>query len=500
MSVGLIALAVIIILFAIVLVRSVRIVPQARAAVVERLGRYIRTQGPGLTLLVPFVDRMRPLMDLREQVVSFPPQPVITSDNLTVAIDSVIYFQVTDPRAATYEIQNYIQAVEQLTITTLRNVVGSLNLEQALTSRDAINTQLRGVLDEATGPWGIRVARVEIKAIDPPPSIQDAMEKQMRADRDKRAMILQSEGQREASIKSAEGQKAAQILSAEGQKQSVILAAEADRQSRILRAEGERAARYLAAQGQAKAIETTFAAIHTAKPDPALLAYQYLQTLPQIAQGDANKMWIVPSEFSSALDGLAKLTGKLSDTGTDQVPAWLNTGPTVDATEGPGIDTSGWFDSNVPPAAELPEAMNLRASDSDPDSLEAHSLLPDGSGSGGTPTPPPIYPQLPPYQTPTQAPPPRAQPPRSQPAQHQPAQNQPPQHQPAQNQPPQNQSPGYAPPGAPGGYAGPSPWSAPGPGYTQPGAQNGPPAAPPAPEHSTGNPDERRWPPQAEQR
>ncbi len=503
MSVGLIALAVIIILFAIVLVRSVRIVPQARAAVVERLGRYIRTQGPGLTLLVPFVDRMRPLMDLREQVVSFPPQPVITSDNLTVAIDSVIYFQVTDPRAATYEIQNYIQAVEQLTITTLRNVVGSLNLEQALTSRDAINTQLRGVLDEATGPWGIRVARVEIKAIDPPPSIQDAMEKQMRADRDKRAMILQSEGQREASIKSAEGQKAAQILAAEGQKQSVILAAEADRQSRILRAEGERAARYLAAQGQAKAIETTFAAIHTAKPDPALLAYQYLQTLPQIAQGDANKMWIVPSEFSSALDGLAKLTGKLSDSDGDQIPAWLNTGPTVDATEGPGIDTSGWFDSNLPPAAELPEAMNLRASDDDPDTREAHSLLPAGPGSDAdpgptpsmpttapaVPTPPPsyAYPQQPPYQTPT--------------ANH-PAQNQP-----AQNQSPQNQPPRYQPPGGAGagGYAGPSPWSTPGPGYQPPPqnpsgpqhASNQPPAPPsghPA-QNPAQSPDERRWPP-----
>ena len=420
MTGGLIALIVIVILFAIVLVRSVRIVPQARAAVVERLGRYIRTQGPGLTLLVPFVDRMRPLMDLREQVVSFPPQPVITSDNLTVAIDSVIYFQVTDPRAATYEIQNYIQAVEQLTITTLRNVVGSLNLEQALTSRDAINTQLRGVLDEATGPWGIRVARVEIKAIDPPPSIQDAMEKQMRADRDKRAMILQSEGQREASIKSAEGQKAAQILSAEGQKQAVILAAEADRQSRILRAEGERAARYLAAQGQAKAIETTFAAIHTAKPDPALLAYQYLQTLPQIAQGDANKMWIVPSEFSSALDGLAKLTGKDGA----QIPAWLNTGATADATEGPGIDTTGWFDSNLPPAAELPEAMNLRASDSDPDSLEAHDLLPSGPGGmgddeTGSTRPTPVMPRSAPFPPPPSAPPtampPSAMPPSSMP-------------------------------------------------------------------------------------
>ena len=294
MNAGAIAAIVVAVVVLFMIIRMVRIVPQARAAVVERLGRYVRTQGPGLTLLLPFVDRMRPLIDLREQVVSFPPQPVITSDNLTVGVDSVIYFQVTDPRAATYEIQNYIQAVEQLTITTLRNVIGSLNLEQALTSRDSINTQLRGVLDEATGPWGIRVARVEIKAIDPPPSIQDAMEKQMRADRDKRAIILTAEGQRESAIKTAEGQKAAQILAAEGQKQAAILAAEAERQSRILRAEGDRAARYLTAQGQAKAIETTFGAIHAAKPDPALLAYQYLQTLPQIAQGDANKMWIVP--------------------------------------------------------------------------------------------------------------------------------------------------------------------------------------------------------------
>jgi regulator of protease activity HflC (stomatin/prohibitin superfamily) len=372
---GAIAAIVILIVVLFVLIRSVRIIPQARAAVVERLGRYVRTATPGLTLLVPFVDRMRPLIDLREQVVSFPPQPVITSDNLTVAIDSVIYFQVTDPRAATYEIQNYIQAVEQLTITTLRNVVGALNLEQALTSRDSINTQLRGVLDEATGPWGIRVARVEIKAIDPPPSIQDAMEKQMRADRDKRAMILSAEGQREAAIKTAEGQKAAQILSAEGQKQAAILAAEADRQSRILRAEGERAARYLAAQGQAKAIETTFNAIHAAKPDPALLAYQYLQTLPQIAQGDANKMWIVPSEFSKALEGLAGLGGGGGE--GKETPSWLNAQSLVQAATDAGLDTSDWFDSNLPPAREQPEAANLRASDADPESVAAHAGLPD---------------------------------------------------------------------------------------------------------------------------
>jgi regulator of protease activity HflC (stomatin/prohibitin superfamily) len=359
----------------VILIRSVRIVPQARAAVIERLGRYIRTQGPGLTVLMPFVDRMRPIIDLREQVVSFPPQPVITSDNLTVGVDSVVYFQVTDARAATYEIANYIQAVEQLTITTLRNVIGSLNLEQALTSRDEINSKLRGELDEATGGWGIRVARVEIKAIDPPPSIQDAMEQQMRADRNKRALILTAEGQRESAIKTAEGQKAAQILAAEGQKQAAILSAEAERQSRILKAEGERAAQYLRAQGQAKAIETTFGAIHSAKPDPALLAYQYLQTLPQIAQGDANKMWIVPSEFSKALDGLAKLTG-----GADEGEAsWLTArGTDAGAAAAAPLDTADWFDSNLPPAAEQPEAADFRSSDTDMDSQAAHAGLPDG--------------------------------------------------------------------------------------------------------------------------
>ncbi|MDT4925756.1 MAG: hypothetical protein QOG01_3469 [Pseudonocardiales bacterium] len=377
MSGGVIAAIVILVVVLFIVIRMVRIVPQARAAVIERLGRYVRTQGPGLTLLLPFVDRMRPMIDLREQVVSFPPQPVITSDNLTVGVDSVIYFQVTDPRAATYEIANYIQAVEQLTITTLRNVIGSLNLEQALTSRDEINSKLRGVLDEATGPWGIRVARVEIKAIDPPPSIQDAMEQQMRADRNKRALILTAEGQRESAIKTAEGQKAAQILDAEGQKQAVILGAEADRQSRILRAEGERAARYLAAQGQAKAIETTFGAIHAAKPDPALLAYQYLQTLPQIAQGDANKMWIVPSEFSKALDGLAKLGGGGGDSG----PSWLEAQSTGGGDAGPPIDTTGWFDSNLPPAAEQSEASDLRASDNDADSQAARAGMPDEGGA-----------------------------------------------------------------------------------------------------------------------
>ena len=258
---------------------------------------------------MPFVDRVRATIDLREQVISFPPQPVITSDNLQVGIDTVLYFQVTDPRLAVYGIANYITGMEQLTTTTLRNVVGGLNLEGALTGRDGINSQLREVLDGTTGPWGLRVARVEIKAIDPPASIRDSMEKQMRADRDKRAIILTAEGARQSAITTAEGQKAAAILSAEGKKQSAILEAEAERQSRILRAEGERAALFLQAQGQAKSIETVFQAIHDGKPDQGLLAYQYLQTLPKIAQGDANKMWIVPSEFSKALEGLASLGG-----------------------------------------------------------------------------------------------------------------------------------------------------------------------------------------------
>jgi regulator of protease activity HflC (stomatin/prohibitin superfamily) len=288
MSAGAIALIAVAFLVVVVVLRTVRIVPQARAGVVERLGRYQRTLDAGLALLVPFVDRLRPLIDLREQVVSFPPQPVITEDNLVVSIDTVIYFQVTDPRAATYEIANYISGIEQLVVTTLRNVTGGMTLEHTLTSRDQINAELRGVLDEATGKWGIRVNRVELKAIDPPATIQEAMEKQMRAERDKRAAIL-----------TAEGFKQSQILTAEGEKQSAIL-----------RAEGQRQAQILNAEGQAKAIGTVFDAIHAGDPDPKLLAYQYLTMLPAIAQGEANKVWIIPSQFSEALGELREAFGK----------------------------------------------------------------------------------------------------------------------------------------------------------------------------------------------
>ncbi|GEL16714.1 SPFH domain-containing protein [Pseudonocardia asaccharolytica] len=314
-AVVLIVVVLIVLLVVVSVVKAVQIIPQATAAVIERLGRYKTTQPPGLCFLVPFIDKIRERIDLREQVVSFPPQPVITQDNLTVNIDTVVYFQVTDPKAAVYEISDYITGVEQITTTTLRNVVGGMTLEETLTSRDQINTVLRGELDEATGRWGIRVARVEIKAIDPPPSIQESMERQMKADREKRAMILTAEGQRESAIRSAEGQKQSQILTAEGAKQAAILNAEAERQSRILRAQGDRAARYLQAQGQAKAIEKVFAAIKSGKPTPELLAYQYLQTLPQMAQGDANKVWLVPSDFGKALEGFTRMLGAPGEDG-----------------------------------------------------------------------------------------------------------------------------------------------------------------------------------------
>jgi regulator of protease activity HflC (stomatin/prohibitin superfamily) len=322
--VGVVALIVLITLW-----RTVRIIPQARAAVVERLGRYSRTLTPGLALVVPFIDRIRPLIDLREQVVSFPPQPVITEDNLVVSIDTVVYFQVTDARAATYEIANYLGAVEQLTITTLRNVVGGLNLEEALTGRDNINGQLRVVLDEATGKWGIRVSRVELKSIDPPASIKDSMEKQMRAERDRRAVILTAEGSKQSQILEAEGHRQAAILQAEGNKQALILQAEGDKQAQVLRADGE-----------GKAIQTVFNAIHIGNADDKLLAYQYLQTLPKISEGASNKLWIIPGEFTDALKGLA---GSFSAGRGPLIPGTPTQTPTDDTVAG-----------GTPPAAATP--------------------------------------------------------------------------------------------------------------------------------------------------
>ena len=323
-----IVVAALLVIFGITLIaKAVRIVPQSYAIIVERLGKFQAEYGAGMHFLVPFIDRVRTTVDLREQVVSFPPQPVITSDNLVVSIDSVIYYQVTDPRRATYEIANYLQAIEQLTVTTLRNVIGSMDLEQTLTSRDQINGQLRGVLDQATGRWGIRVSNVELKSIDPPASIQGAMEQQMRAERDKRAAVL----------------------TAEGVKQSQILTAEGDKQSAILRAEGQAQSAILKAQGESRAILQVFDAIHRGNADPKLLAYQYLQTLPKIANGSSSKMWIVPTEFTAALDGIA---GALGGGGKDDGPS------------GPGdtpvrVDLSG-MDTDLGIAGDL-AATNLQA-------------------------------------------------------------------------------------------------------------------------------------------
>ena len=332
--------------------RSVRIVPQARARNVERFGRYRKTLEPGMSFIVPFVDRVKPLIDLREQVVSFKGAPVITEDNLVVLIDTVLFFSVTDPRAADYEIVNYIQAIEQLTATMLRSVIGSMDLEQTLTSRDKINTALRGVLDDASGKWGIRVTRLEIKAIDPPQSVKDAMEKQMRAEREKRAAILTAEGVRQS-----------RILTADGEKQGAVLRAEGDKQAAVLRAEGE-----------AQAIANVFQAIHRNDPDPKLLAYQYLQTLPQIAQGPGNTFWVIPSEVTTALKAV---TSAFSGTRTQGQDAGGDAGAAAEADAvGPGET-----------AAAVEQAENAAAA-----ALAAAGITVSGqlsAGNGAIPSAPP---------------------------------------------------------------------------------------------------------------
>ena len=281
------------IVVALLLWRTIVIVNQASSAIIERFGRYQRTLTPGLSILVPLVDRIRERVDMREQVASFPPQPVITEDNLVVSIDTVVYFQVTDPKAATYEISSYIVGIEQLTVTTLRNVIGSMDLEETLTSRDAINGQLRGVLDEATGRWGIRVNRVELKAIDPPPSVQESMEKQLKAERERRAAILTAEGEKQSAILTAEGAKQSAVLTAQGQAEAEVLRAEADAKAQVIRADGE-----------AAAVEKVYSALHEADPTSSALAHRYLETLPEIANGEASKVWVVPSELTSVVQGL----------------------------------------------------------------------------------------------------------------------------------------------------------------------------------------------------
>ncbi|MFE1536774.1 SPFH domain-containing protein, partial [Corynebacterium bovis] len=350
---GLIALAVIVVLVVTFLVKAVALIPQGEAAVIERLGRYTRTVSGGLTFLIPFIDRVRDKIDPREQVVSFPPQAVITQDNLTVAIDIVVTFQINEPERAIYGVNNYIVGVEQISVATLRDVVGGMTLEETLTSREVINRRLRGELDAATTKWGLRISRVELKAIDPPASIQQSMEKQMKADREKRAMILTAEGQREADIKTAEGEKQAAILAAEGEKHAQILRAEADRQARILRSEGERAAAYLEAQGQAKAIQKVNAAIKAAQVTPEVLAYQYLEKLPEMAQGSANKVWMLPMQFGDSLEQFARAMANKDDDGVFR----YEPEPVSDEVREAANETTSedWFSSESAP--EIAEAV-----------------------------------------------------------------------------------------------------------------------------------------------
>jgi regulator of protease activity HflC (stomatin/prohibitin superfamily)/membrane protein implicated in regulation of membrane protease activity len=365
--------AVVALIVLLTVVRSIRIIPQARARNVERFGRYRKTLEPGLNFIVPFVDRVKTQIDLREQVVSFNGQPVITEDNLVVQIDTVLFFQVTDPKAADYEIVNYIQAIEQLTATMLRSVIGSMDLEQTLTSRDKINTLLRGVLDDASGKWGIRVTRVEIKAIDPPKSVKDAMEKQMRAEREKRAAILNAEGQR----------------------QSQILTAEGDRQSKILRAQGDKQAAILRAEGEAQAINQVFESIHRNDPDPKLLAYQYLQTLPQLAAGAGNTFWVIPSEVTTALKAVTQafggaapaepLTAAPSTPAPGTVPDVVEPAETREAVERAEAEAlEAVAEAEAPPVPRQPGAPEI-AAQQQPEPTDAEQTIPASVTPPGSP-------------------------------------------------------------------------------------------------------------------
>ena len=377
--------AIIIALVVALLFASVKLIPQGEAAVIERLGRYTRTVSGGLTLLVPYIDRVRARVDTRERVVSFPPQAVITQDNLTVAIDTVVTFQINDPAKAIYGVDNYLVGVEQISVATLRDVVGGMTLEETLTSRETINRRLRGELDAATAKWGLRISRVELKAIDPPPSIQQSMEMQMKADREKRAMILTAEGKRESDIKTAEGEKQARILSAEGEKHASILAAEAERQATILRAEGERAAKFLEAQGEARAIQKVNAAIKSSGVTPELLAYQYLDKLPKIADNKAATMWMIPSQFGDSLEQFARAFAKQDDDGVFRYEAERADQETRDMAG--QEDTDQWFDTSTDPElaralAEARAVANKHVDEPDPTMKDAPSS--QGTASGAT--------------------------------------------------------------------------------------------------------------------
>lgn len=343
----LITLAIFVAILALFLWRSVRIIPQAQESVVERFGKYHRTLKSGPKFVIPFVDQIRVDVDKRDQVVSFPPQAAITQDNLGVSVDTAVYYRVTDVYNATYKISNFITAVEQLVSATLRNVIGGMDLEDTLTSRDQINRELRSVLDEATADWGLKVTRVELKGIDPSESIQEAMEKQMRADREKRAQILQAEGDKQSAVLRAEGEKSAEVLRARGSAEAETVQAKAEAEAMTLRARGE-----------ADSISMVFKAIHAGGVDKDLLAFQYLQKLPEIAKGDSNKLWIVPTEmganasfwpFANQMDEIA--SALRSNQGSDATSAAERSGN--------GSETTS--SSNVPHVNgdELPMAEKL---------------------------------------------------------------------------------------------------------------------------------------------
>ena len=301
-------IAAVVVILLIIIIRNIRVVQQSQAYVVERLGAFSAVWGVGLHFKVPFLERVAKRVSLKEQVLDYPPQPVITKDNVTMQIDTVVYFQITDPKLYAYGVEQPMVAMETLTATTLRNIIGDLELDQTLTSRDVINTKMRAILDEATDPWGIKVNRVELKNILPPADIQSSMEKQMKAERDRRQAILQAEGTKKSAILIAEGEKESAILRADADKQAAILKAEAEQQAAILRADGEAQA-ILAVQ---KALADSLAMLNQAAPNDQVIKLKALEAMQKVADGKATKI-IIPSE----IQGLAGLAGGIVESVKD---------------------------------------------------------------------------------------------------------------------------------------------------------------------------------------
>ena len=309
MSYGpIIAICAVILVIILLIVSNIRIVPQSRAYVIERFGAFSQTWQTGLHVKIPVIERIAKIVSLKEQVADFPPQPVITKDNVTMQIDTVVFFQITDPKLYTYGVENPISAIENLTATTLRNIIGEMELDHTLTSRDTINAKIRVILDEATDPWGIKVNRVELKNIFPPREIQDAMEKQMKAERERREAILRAEGEKASAVLVAEGEKEAKILAAEADKQSAILRAEAVKEAKIRESEGEAQAILAINEAKAKGIQL----INEAKPGEAMLRMRSLEAFEKAADGKATKL-IIPSDIQGAVGIASALKETLSN-------------------------------------------------------------------------------------------------------------------------------------------------------------------------------------------